>query len=337
MATYYLAKDKQVELAQIAQTIVTPGKGILVADESPEFMESRFSSIGIENNEENRRYYHQLLFQTQECTQYISAIILCNETFFHKTDDNDTLFPYLLTQIGIIPGITVDRGLILLAGTNNETITQGLDNLEERCRGYKKIGAQFTRWRTLFKIDAHCPSQLAIDDNASKLARYASICQQCDLVPIIEIEVSLEGDHDLETCQHITEKILTTIYKSLNEHHIYLEGTLLQMKIVSSGKNCSKNYSVEQIAEATVITLRRTVPTAVPGIIFLVDEYHKENTILYLNTITRIELYKPWTLSFCYGYSLQTSVLSVWKGNKTNNEQARKEYIRLLNKMVWLH
>ncbi|CAF3084272.1 unnamed protein product [Rotaria sp. Silwood2] len=198
----------------------------------------------------------------------------------------------------------------------------GLDNLDERCRGYKKLGAQFAKWRALFKIGQNCPSQLAIDDNASKLARYASICQQHGLVPIIESEVSLEDDHDLEECQRITEKILATIYKSLNDYHIYLEGTLLKLNIVSPGKNCSKIYSTEQIAKATVITLRRTVPTAVPGIIFLFNEHNEENSILYLNAINRIELYKPWTLSFCYECALQKYVLSVWKGIQNNNEQA---------------
>jgi len=240
MAAYYLSKDKQAELAQIAQTIATPGKGILAADEPAVVIESRFSPMNIENNEENRRYYRQLLFQTKECTQYISGIILCHETFYHKTDDDGTPFPRLLAETGILPGITVDRRLIPLGGTDDETTTQGLDDLEARCREYKKLGAQFAKWRALIKIGPNCPSQLAINENASKLARYASICQQCGLVPIVEPEVSLEGDHDLEKCQRVTEKVLATVYKALNDHHVYLEGTLLKPNIVSPGKKLFK-------------------------------------------------------------------------------------------------
>ncbi|CAF0914439.1 unnamed protein product [Adineta steineri] len=329
MAAYYLSKDKQVELSKIAQSIATPGKGILAADEPAGIIESRFAPMNIENNEENRRYYRQLLFRTKESRQHISGIILCHETFYHKTDDDDTSFPRLLTAAGIIPGITVDRGLIVLGGTDNETITQGLDGLEERCREYKKNGAQFAKWRAALKIDKNCPSQLAINENASKLARYASICQQCGLVPIVEPEVSLDGDHDLEECQRVTENVLATVYKALSDHHVYLEGTLLKPNIVTPGKDCTKTYSVEQIAEATVIAFRRTVPTAVPGIMFLSGGHNEENSTAYLNAINRVNLYKPWTLSFSYGRALQTSVLRAWKGDKNNSEQARNEFIRL--------
>ncbi|CAF1204637.1 unnamed protein product [Adineta ricciae] len=327
MSPHYLSRDRQVELAQIAQSIATPGKGILAADEHAAIIESRFSPMDIQNNEENRRYYRQMLFRTKECSQYLSGIILCHETFYHKTDDDDIPFPRLLNEMGIMPGITVDRGLIILGGTDNETTTQ--DGLEERCREYKKNGAQFAKWRALIKIGPTCPSQLAINENASKLARYASICQQCGLVPIVEPEVSLEGDHDLEQCQRVTEQVLATVYKALSDHHVYLEGTLLKPNIVTPGVNCVKTYTIEQIAEATVIAFRRTVPTAVPGIMFLSGGHNEENSTAYLNAINRVQLYKPWVLSFSYGRALQTSVLRAWKGNKNNSEQARKEFLRL--------
>ncbi|CAF3672822.1 unnamed protein product [Rotaria sp. Silwood1] len=293
MTTCYLSKDQQIELTQIAQSLATLGKGILAADEPADIIESRFSPVNIENTEENRRYYRQVLFRTKECSQYISGIILCHETFHHKTDDNNTLFPCLIKENGIITGITVDKGLVVLGGTENETITQGLDSLEERCREYKKLGAQFAKWRALIKISHHTPSQLAINENASALARYASICQQCGLVPIVEPEVSQDGDHDLEECQRISEKVLATVYKALNDHHVYLEGTLLKPSMVTPGG------------------------------------HNEENSTLYLNAINRVQLYKPWILSFSYGRALQSSVLRAWKGDKANDEQARKEFLRL--------
>lgn len=330
MSFWSLSQDQRVELAQIAQTIATPGKGILAADEHAAIMDNRFAPMNIPNTEENRRFYRQLLFRTENIGDYLSGVILCHETFYHQTDDDQTSFPALLLQAGILPGITVDRGLILLGGTDQETTTDGLDNLEERCRTYKTLGAQFVKWRAALKICSTCPSVLAIQENAVKLARYASICQQCGLVPIVEPEVSLEGDHDLEQCQYVTENVLATVYKALNDYHVFLEGTLLKPNIVTPGKNCSKTYSVEQIAEATVKALRRTVPTAVPGIMFLSGGLNEENSTLYLNAINRVQLYKPWALSFSYGRALQTSVLWAWKGERNNGEQVRKEFIRLI-------
>lgn len=193
----------------------------------------------------------------------------------------------------------------------------------------KKLGAQFAKWRAVIKIGPNCPSTLAINENATRLARYASICQQCGLVPIVEPEVTFDGDHDLEQCQRVTENVLATVYKTLHDYHVYLEGTILKPSIVSPGKDCPKTYTVEQIAEATVITLRRTVPAAVPGVMFLSGGHNEENSTLYLNAINRVQLTKPWPLSFSYGRALQTSVLRAWKGDMDNSEQARKEYIRL--------
>jgi fructose-bisphosphate aldolase class I len=329
MAAFYLPKDKQAELAQIAKAIATPGKGILAADECSVTMENRWAPINIENSEENRRWYRQLLFRTKQSAEHISAIILCRETFYHKTDDDDTLFPRLLTQSNIIPGITVDKGTVVLGGTDDETTTQGLDGLEVRCREYKKLGAQFAKWRAVLKIGPGMPSQLAINENATTLARYASICQQCGLVPIVEPEVSLDGDHDLAECQRVTEKVLAAVYKALSDHHVFLEGTLLKPNIVTAGKGCPQKYTPEQVAQATVIALRRTVPAAVPGIMFLSGGHSEENSTIFLNAINRVELGKPWILSFSYGRALQSSVLRAWKGDKNNSDTAQQEYLRL--------
>jgi len=326
---FYLSKDQQAELAQIAQSIATPGKGILAADESSGTIATRFATVNVENNEENRRWYRQLLFRTKQSSEYISGVILCHESFYHKTDDDDIPFPKVLSQAGIIPGIKVDKGTVLLAGTDNETTTQGLDGLEERCREYKKLGAQFAKWRAVIKIGSNIPSQLAINENAWTLARYASICQQCGLVPIVEPEVLQDGDHDLPECQRVTEEVLATVYKALKDHHVYLEGTLLKPNIVTAGKACTQKYTPEQIAQATVIALRRTVPAAVPGIMFLSGGHTEENSTIFLNAINRVQLLKPWILSFSYGRALQSSVLRAWKGDKNNSDKAQQEYIRL--------
>ncbi|CAF0919281.1 unnamed protein product [Didymodactylos carnosus] len=327
---FYLSKDQEKELAQIATTIAAPGKGILAADESSNTIANRFSSINVENNEENRRAYRELLFKTDKSAiaEHISGVILYHETLYHKTADG-VPFTTLLKENGITPGIKVDKGTVLLAGTNGETTTQGLDGLEERCKTYKNDGAQFAKWRAVIKIGPNMPSQLAIHDNAQNLARYASICQQAGLVPIVEPEVLQDGDHDLETCQRVTEKVLAAVYKALSDHHVYLEGTLLKPNMVTAGQACTKQYTPEQIALATVQTLRRTVPAAVPGILFLSGGHTEENSTVFLNEINKVTLHKPWPLSFSYGRALQSSVLKAWKGNKENIEHAQKEFVRL--------
>lgn len=232
-----LTAELKAELKKIAETIVTPGKGILAADESTGTMGKRLAGIGVENVEENRRAYRQLLFTSgAEMAKSISGVILFHETVYQKADDG-TSFVKILRDNGIIPGIKVDKGVVPLAGTNGEGTTQGLDGLAERCAQYKKDGCDFAKWRCVLKISDHTPSELAIKENANVLARYATICQQNGLVPIVEPEILCDGDHTLERCQTVTEAVLSAQYKALVDHHVYLEGTLLKPNMVTAGKN----------------------------------------------------------------------------------------------------
>ncbi|KAF1398084.1 Fructose-bisphosphate aldolase A, partial [Eudyptula minor] len=260
-----LSPEQKQELATIAQRIIAPGKGILAADESTGAIAKRLSSVGAENTEENRRWYRQLLFTADSRVDAcIGGVILFHETLYQKADDGRP-FPQVIRGKGALVGIKVDKGVVPLAGTNGETTTQGLDGLMERCAQYKKDGADFAKWRCVLKISEHTPTRLAVMENANVLARYASICQQNGIVPIVEPEILPDGDHDLKHCQYVTEKVLAAVYKALSDHHVYLEGTLLKPNMVTPGHACTKKYSPEEIAMATVTALRRTVPPAVPG------------------------------------------------------------------------
>lgn len=325
----YLSEETKQELARIAKAIVAPGKGILAADESTGSMDKRMSSIGLENTEENRRQYRQLLFTTDaSIANYISGVIFFDETFYQKTDDG-TPFPQLLKSRGIIPGIKVDKGLIKLSGTDDETTTQGLDDMDARCAKYKKDGADFAKWRCALKIGKGMPSQLAIIENANVLARYASICQKNGIVPIVEPEILPDGEHDLETCQYITEKVLAAVYKALSDHHIYLEGTLLKPNMVTPGFQSAKKATSEQIARATVTALSRGVPPAVPGVTFLSGGQSEEEATVNLNTMNNItDIKRPWALTFSYGRALQASVLAGWNGKKENIAAAKEQLLK---------
>lgn len=314
----YLTEAQQKELRDIANSIVAPGKGILAADESTGSMGKRFSGIGVENTEENRRLYRQLLFTADPTlSQHISGVIMFHETFYQKTDDG-TPFVKVLQDRGMIPGIKVDKGIVPLAGSINECTTQGLDGLSERCAQYKKDGAQFAKWRCVLKIGPHTPSYQAMIENANVLARYASICQQNGLVPIVEPEVLPDGDHDLETAQKVTEQVLAFQYKALADHHVYLEGTLLKPNMVTPGQSCAKKASHEDIGRATVTALSRAVPPAVPGVTFLSGGQSEEDASKNLDAINKFSGKKPWALTFSYGRALQASVLAAWKGQAAN-------------------
>jgi len=255
-------------------------------------------------------------------------VIFFDETFYQKTDEG-TRFVDVLKSRGIIPGIKTDKGLVILNGTDGETTTQGLDDLDARCAKYKKEGADFAKWRCALKIGKGMPSQLAILDNANVLARYASICQQNGIVPIVEPEILPDGDHDLETCQAITEKVLAAVYKALSDHHIFLEGTLLKPNMVTPGFACTKKYTSEQIALATVTALSRGVPPAVPGITFLSGGQSEEDASLNLNAMNKLTSVKrPWALTFSYGRALQASVLSAWNGKPENIPAAKQQLIK---------
>lgn len=327
----YLSKEKQDELRQTANAIVAPGKGILAADESTGTIGKRFDKINLANEETNRRNYRQLLFQAGvEMAKHISGVIMFHETFFQKADDGTPLVK-ILKDLGIIPGIKVDTGTVTLAGTDDEFTTQGLDGLAGRCAEYYKNGARFAKWRCVLKITSHTPSYLAMLENANVLARYATICQQNGLVPIVEPEILPDGDHDLETSQRVTEQVLAFVYKALADHHVYLEGSLLKPNMVTPGQSHGHKASPQQIGEATVTALRRTVPAAVPGVVFLSGGQSEEEATLNLNGINVYAASsgpKPWALSFSYGRALQASVLQAWKGKAENIAAAQQEFIK---------
>ncbi|XP_043942215.1 fructose-bisphosphate aldolase A [Protopterus annectens] len=318
--------EHKKELADIAHRIVANGKGILAADESTGSMDKRFSSIGVDNIEENRRCYRQLLFTAnKELADCVGGIIFFHETMYQKTDDGVS-FVELAKKLKIEVGIKVDKGVVPLAGTNGETTTQGLDGLSERCAQYKKDGANFAKWRCVLKISETTPSSLAIMENANVLARYASICQQNRIVPIVEPEILPDGTHDLKRCQYVSEKVLAAVYKALSDHHVYLEGTLLKPNMVTAGHACPTKYKPEEVGMATVVALRRNVPAAVPGVVFLSGGQSEEEATIHLNAINQCPLLKPWALSFSYGRALQASALKAWGGKKENVPGAMEEY-----------
>lgn len=319
MASYaqYLSKEQEAELRDIAARITAPGKGILAADESTGSMNKKFDPLGLENNEENRRQYRQMLLTSDpaEMSKYISGVIFFHETLYQKTDDG-TPFVEVLKRAGIIPGIKVDKGVVPLAGTIGEATTQGLDDLNARCAQYKKDGAHFAKWRCVLKIASHTPSHVAMLETANVLARYASICQQNGLVPIVEPEVLPDGEHDIERTLKVTQTVLAYTYKALSDHHVYLEGTLLKPNMVTAGQACPKKYTAVDIARATVTALQRGVPPAVPGVVFLSGGQSEEDASLNLNAINQLQAKKPWALTFSYGRALQSSALAAWKGKK---------------------
>uniref|UniRef100_A0A6I8R1N6 Fructose-bisphosphate aldolase n=1 Tax=Xenopus tropicalis TaxID=8364 RepID=A0A6I8R1N6_XENTR len=319
-----LSAEQKKELADIAQKIVAPGKGILAADESVGSMAKRLSGIGVDNIEENRRLYRQLLFKGDERMQEcIGGVIFFHETMYQQGDCG-TNFVKMIKDKGIVVGIKVDKGVVPLAGTNGETTTQGLDGLSERCAQYKKDGADFAKWRSVLKISETTPSALAILENANVLARYASICQQNGIVPIVEPEILPDGDHDLKRCQYVTEKVSGCN----SDHHVYLEGTLLKPNMVTAGHACPTKYTAEEIAMATVTALRRTVPPAVPGVTFLSGGQSEEEATINLNAINNCPLARPWALTFSYGRALQASALSAWRGKKENEDAATNEFLK---------
>ncbi|KAG9466197.1 hypothetical protein GDO78_017064 [Eleutherodactylus coqui] len=319
-----LTCEQKKELSEIAQRIVKDGRGILAADESVGTMGSRLKRINVENTEEHRRLFRNLLFTSDvNLNKSIGGVILFHETLYQKSNSG-VPFPKLLKDLGIVVGMKVDKGTAALAGTDGETTTQGLDGLAERCAQYKKDGADFAKWRCVLKISDHAPSSLAIYENANVLARYASICQQNGLVPIVEPEILSDGSHDLQRCQYETEKVLSAVYAALIQHHVYLEGTLLKPNMVTGGQSCPQKFTPEQVAMATVTALRRTVPAAVPGICFLSGGQSEEEASLNLNAMNRCDLLRPWRVSFSYGRALQASALSAWVG-KVDNEKAAQE------------
>ncbi|XP_063628780.1 fructose-bisphosphate aldolase-like [Cydia splendana] len=329
MTTYfsYPDLDLQTELKRTAEAIVAPGKGILAVDETNEGIGKLLAGVGLGNTEDNRRRYRQLLFTTNNLSEHVSAVILFDETVYQKTDEG-TLFMDVFKQQGIIPGIKLDRDVVPLFLSENEVTTQGLDDLNKRCAVYKKHGCRFAKWRCPLKIGQHTPSVQAINDMANVLARYAAVCQSEGLVPIVEPDVLLDGDHDIVRAQKVTEVALAGLYKALNDHHVFLEGTLIKPNMVTPGQGYTKKATPEEIAVASVTALLRGVPAAVPGIVFLSGGQSEEEATLNLNAINRVQLKKPWTLTFSYGRALQASVWKTWAGKDENVPKAQAELLK---------
>lgn len=331
MTTYFNYPDEalQNELRRIANAITAPGKGILAADESVSTMGKRLADIKVENTDENRRKYRQLLFTTDpSVSEHISGVILFHETVYQNSDDG-TPFIKLIKDKGIIPGIKVDKGVVPLMGSEGETTTQGLDDLSQRCAQYKKDGCDFAKWRCVLKIGKNTPSHQSMLENANVLARYASICQMNGLVPIVEPEVLPDGEHDLDRAQKVTETVLAFVYKALNDHHVFLEGTLLKPNMVTAGQSCPKKYTPEEVAKATVLALSRTMPAAVPGVTFLSGGQSEEEASVHLDAINKCTVAKkPWALTFSYGRALQASVLRAWGGQDDRVKNGQDELMK---------
>ncbi|EGC32636.1 hypothetical protein DICPUDRAFT_49487 [Dictyostelium purpureum] len=319
----------QEELIATAKAIVAPGKGILAADESTGTIGSRFQKINLENIEENRRAYRELLIGTEgDVTKFIGGVILYEETLYQKMADG-TPFATVLKNKGIHIGIKVDKGVTPIPNTDGETSTQGLDGLGDRCKKYYEAGARFAKWRAVLKIDVakNLPSNLSILENAHTLARYAAICQENGLVPIVEPEILMDGDHSIEDSARITEKVLAAVFKALNDHNVLLEGALLKPNMVLAGTGYTgEKPTAKKIGELTVRTLQRTVPPALPGVVFLSGGQTEIEATQNLNAMNVVPN-RPWSLSFSYGRALQASVISTWKGDAANVEGARKVYL----------
>eukprot|EP00471_Norrisiella_sphaerica_P006765 CAMPEP_0184480110 /NCGR_PEP_ID=MMETSP0113_2-20130426/1613_1 /TAXON_ID=91329 /ORGANISM="Norrisiella sphaerica, Strain BC52" /LENGTH=378 /DNA_ID=CAMNT_0026858383 /DNA_START=18 /DNA_END=1154 /DNA_ORIENTATION=+ len=313
------------ELIATAQTIASPGKGILAADESIGTIGKRFKGIGVENSRENRRAYRHLLASTEGLGKHISGVILFEESLFEKMDDGSLLVDGFKKE-GIVLGIKVDKGTRYLPSTDGELYTQGLTDLDKRAKKYYDFGARFAKWRAVVKIlPGKGPSNNAIQETAHSLARYAAICQNNGLVPIVEPEILMDGDHDLATAQKWTEIVVSACYSALRLQGVLLEGTLLKPNMVLPGASCKKRYTPADNAAATVTALQRSVPVAVPGITFLSGGQGEEDATIMLNALNQPGLgYRPWSLTFSYGRALQKSVLAAWKGKKENVPAAQK-------------
>ena len=313
------------DLQAIANAIVAPGKGILAADESSPTIKKRFDSIGVESTEEARRAYREMLFTTPGIGDFISGVILFDETLRQYAEDGTPLVQ-ILTQQGIIPGIKVDKGAKALAGAPDEKVTEGLDGLRDRLEEYYKLGAHFAKWRAVITIGDDIPSQYCIDANAHALARYAALSQEAGLVPIVEPEVLMDGSHTIERCYEVTEATLLRVFEELDSQRVAIEGTLLKPNMVLSGKDCTQQAGPEEVAEATVRCFNKTVPAELPGIVFLSGGQTNEIATANLNAMNAMDVTHPWQLSFSYGRALQEPPLKAWRGDIGNIDKAKQAF-----------
>ncbi|MCF8383894.1 MAG: fructose-bisphosphate aldolase class I [Chlorobium sp.] len=311
------------KLKSVAKAIVSGGKGVLAADESTPTIRKRFDSIRVESTEENRRRYREILFTTEGIERHIGGVILFDETLRQSTRDG-TPFARHLSGRGIIPGIKVDKGARALPLFSGEKVTQGLDGLGERLAEYRQLGAEFAKWRAVIEIDGHdIPSPFGIRANAHALARYAALCQELDIVPIVEPEVLMDGAHSIERCEAVTSMVLEAVFAELDLHRVLFEGMLLKPNMVIAGKLSVRRSSVEQVAEATIRCMKRYVPAAVPGIVFLSGGQSAEEATEHLNAMNTVGPH-PWQVSFSYGRALQAPVLAAWMGLERNLAAAQQ-------------
>lgn len=314
------------ELTLTATELVSEGKGILAADESTRTIKKRLEGVEVEGTEDNRRAYRELLFTTPRMEQYISGVILYDETIRQKTQDG-TPFPTLLAQKGVTPGIKVDTGTFPLANFPDEVVTEGLDGLRERLIEYYALGARFAKWRAVISISQSIPTQGAVMANAHALARYAALCQEVGLVPIVEPEVLMDGGHTLARSETVTRATLATVFDQLHDQRVLFEGMLLKPNMVVPGEKSLQQASATEVAEATLRVLRRTVPAAVPGIVFLSGGQSPERATKNLNAMN-LPGNHPWALSFSYGRALQAPVLETWRGRGEAVEKAQGQFLK---------
>jgi fructose-bisphosphate aldolase class I len=313
------------ELNKVAQAMVAPGRGILAADESSGTIKRRFDAIGAECTEDKRREYRELMFRANEAmSKYISGVILYDETIRQNAKDGTPLVK-VIEQAGSLPGIKVDKGIKPLPFCPGEVITEGLDGLGERLAEYRKLGARFAKWRAVIDIGAGIPTYACISANAHALARYAALCQQEDIVPIVEPEVLMDGEHDIDRCYMISEWTLKTVFEQLYHQRVALEGMVLKPNMVVPGKKSGKRASVEEVAEKTVKLLKACVPAAVPGIAFLSGGQSDEDATAHLDAMNKIGGL-PWKLTFSYGRALQAPVQKAWAGNSANVAAAQRAF-----------
>jgi fructose-bisphosphate aldolase, class I len=297
------------QLEEIAQAMVAEGKGIIAIDESNATCKKRFDGVGIECTEETRRNYREMLLTTPKLSDYISGAILYDETL-RQSSRAGVPFTRIMMDAGILPGIKVDKGPVPLAGFPGEVVTEGLDGLRDRLREYARLGAKFAKWRAVINIGEDAPSGTCIEANCHALARYAALCQEAGIVPMVEPEVLMDGDHDIEICYDVTEATLRSLFGALYEHNVMLEGTILKASMVVSGKDCPEQASVDEVAELTLRCLKATVPATLPGIVFLSGGQSDEAATAHLNAMNQYDA--PWPLSFSYGRAMQAAALKLW-------------------------
>lgn len=313
------------ELYEIAQAMVAEGKGIIAIDESNNTIKKRFEAVGVENSEENRRHYREMLLTTPGLSDHISGAILYDETIRQSTRAG-VPFTKLMLDAGVLPGIKVDKGPVPLAGFDGEVVTEGLDGLRGRLAEYAKLGAKFAKWRAVIGIGDDMPSSACIESNSHALARYAALCQEAGIVPMVEPEVLMDGSHDIDTCFEVTEATLRSLFASLYEHNVLLEGTILKASMVLPGKACPDQVAIDDVAADTVRCLRSSVPATLTGIVFLSGGQSDELATAHLDAMNRMGPH-PWPLSFSYGRAMQQAALKLWAVDRDANFAAAQKIV----------